>query len=252
MTECPADPLGPTDVPFRVAFVPGVTPDKWVRGWRDQVRRVPLDLVPTPECDQIAVLEDRADMSLVRLPVDQTGLSVIPLYSELPVVVVPIEHAIAAFDEVTVSDLADEHLLQDPAEVPEWGEIATEIRDGSRVEVPSLTAAESVETCAAGGGIVVLPMSVARLHHRKDVTYRPVIGVAETRIGLAWPTDATSARTDMFVGIVRGRTQQSSRTAAEQGQGREEKPKPSQPPRRSDNRSDNRSGGRRRRRGGRR
>lgn len=251
MTERPTDPLGPTDVPFRVAFVPGVTPDKWARGWREQVRRVPLDLVPTPVSDQIAVLEDRADMSLVRLPVDQTGLSVIPLYTELPVVVVPIEHAIAAFDEVTVADLADEHLLQDPAEVPEWREIATEIRDGTRVEVSALTTAESVETCAAGGGIVVLPMSVARLHHRKDVTYRPVTGVAETRIGLAWPTDATNARTDMFVGIVRGRTQQSSRTAAEQRQDREEKPKSARSPRRTDNRSDNRRGGKRRGRRGR-
>ena len=37
----------------------------------------------------------RADLSFVRLPVDREGLSVIPLYAELPVVVAPKEHEIA-------------------------------------------------------------------------------------------------------------------------------------------------------------
>ena len=57
-------------------------------------------------------------MCLVRLPVDRDGLHLIPLYDEQPVVVVAKEHPVAAYDEIDVADLADEHLLQDPDVVP--------------------------------------------------------------------------------------------------------------------------------------
>ena len=49
-----------------------------------------------------------------------------------------------------------------------------------------MTEREAVETVAAGTGIVILPMSVARLHHRKDVVSRPVVDLAPTSVALAW------------------------------------------------------------------
>ncbi len=198
--------------PLRVAFAPGVTPGKWSRIWAERMPRVPLELLPVEEQDQLSVLYDgRADMCFVRLPVDRDGLNLIPLYHEVPVVVVPKDHVIAAFEEVSVADLADEHLLQDPDEVPEWRDVAAELRDGSRLVVPEMTTKQAVEVVAAGSGVMILPMSVARLHHRKDVTYRPVTGVAESQIGLAWSADATDERIETFIGIVRGRTARSSR-----------------------------------------
>ena len=68
-----------------------------------------------------------------------------------------------------------------------------------------------VATVAAGTGVVVVPMSVARLHHRKDVTYRPVSDLAPTTVGLAWRADDDDERVQTFIGIVRGRTARSSR-----------------------------------------
>jgi DNA-binding transcriptional LysR family regulator len=199
-------------VPFRIAFVPGVTPGKWSRIWAQRERGTPLELVPTGESDQVSVLRERlVDMSFVRLPTDHEGLELIPLYRELPVVVVPLEHPVAAYDEVAVADLADEHLLQDPDTVPEWRDVAVEVRDGTRPELPAMTTREAIETVAAGTGIVILPMSVARLHHRKDLTYRPVTDVAESQIGLAWLSGTTDRRIETFIGIVRGRTERSSR-----------------------------------------
>lgn len=201
---------------LRVAFVPGVTPDKWARIWAERMPRVRLDLSPVEEAQQTAVLYDgSADMCFVRLPVDQEGLHVIPLYSEVPVVVAPKEHFVEAADEVTVTDLADEHLLQDPDQVPEWRDVATEVRDGTRVEVPPITVKQAIETVAAGVGIVIVPMSVARLHHRKDVVHRPVTDVAESRIGLAWRRDLDDDRVETFIGIVRGRSANSSRGRTE-------------------------------------
>jgi DNA-binding transcriptional LysR family regulator len=201
--------------PFRVAFVPGVTPDKWARVWAERMPRSPLELSPVEESDQTAVLHDgRADMCFVRLPVDRDGLHVIPLYEEVPVVVAPKEHFVEAADEVSLADLADEHLVQDPDLVPAWRDVATEIRDGSRVDVPPITTRQAVETVAAGVGIVILPMSVARLHHRKDVVHRPVSDLPLVPVALAWPVEADDARIETFIGIVRGRTARSSREQA--------------------------------------
>ncbi len=53
---------------LRVAFVPGATPDKWARAWRERTRE-PLELFLVEESEQRVVLEDgRADMVLARLP----------------------------------------------------------------------------------------------------------------------------------------------------------------------------------------
>ena len=54
-------------------------------------------------------------------------------------------------------------------------------------------------------------MSVARLHHRKDVTPRPVSDLPTTTVGLSWPVDRDDDRVQAFIGIVRGRTASSSR-----------------------------------------
>ena len=181
---------------LRVAFVPGVTPDKWGRTWGERMPHVPLQLLPVEEENQTAVLYDgRAEMCFVRLPLDpehQEGLHVIPLYVEVPVVVVPKGHYVEAADEVTHADLTDEHVHQ----------------------VPPLTPKQAVETVAAGVGVVILPMSVARLHHRRDVVHRPVTDEPETRIGLAWRRDLDDERIETFIGVVRGRSANSSRGTA--------------------------------------
>ncbi|MGZ4444443.1 MAG: LysR family substrate-binding domain-containing protein [Nocardioidaceae bacterium] len=203
---------GESATPFGVAFVTGVTPDKWVRTWRRRFPEQPLEMVPVAEDAQLDGVRDGSlQMAFVRLPVERDGLHLIPLYDEVPVVVVGKEHPVAAFDEVDVADLADEHLLQDPAEVPAWRDLATEVRDGTRYPVPPMSLRQAVESVAADAGILVLPMSVARVHQRKDVVAVPVTGVPTTTVGLAWPRDLEDPRTEQFVGVVRGRTERSSR-----------------------------------------
>src|SRR3546814_20311423 len=54
-------------------------------------------------------------------------------------------------------------------------------------------------------------MAVARLHNRKDVVHRPVLGLPTTRIGLAWLVANDDPRLETFIGIVRGRRETSSR-----------------------------------------
>lgn len=196
---------------FRVGFVPGVAPDRWARAWTDGTPRRPLDLVPLDEgMDPVALLRagDLA-MCFVRLPVDPEGLHLVRLYDEQPVVVVAREHPVAAYDRIDVGDLADERLLQDPAEVPAWRGVAP--ADVLRDDVPVRSRRQAVEGVAADEGVLVVPMSVARLHHRRDVVAVPVDGVPTSTVALAWLREADDDRSQAFVGVVRGRTAYSSR-----------------------------------------
>ena len=199
--------------PFLVRFVPGVTPDKWLRTWAARMPGSPIDARVVEEGDDAAdsLRRGGCSMAFLRLPVDQAGLHVIPLYEEIPVVVAAKEHPVAAFDEVDIADLADEDLLQDPGTVPEWEAVAT---GRPRPELARMSVPEAVAVAAAGSGVLIVPLSVARLHHRKDVVHRPVTGVAGSRIGLAWRADDDDPRIEAFVGIVRGRTERSSRGAS--------------------------------------
>lgn len=190
---------------LRLAFVEGATPDKWARTWRERERE-PLDLVPVSQAEQRAVLDDgRADMVLARSLPATDDLFAIPLYEEQAVVVVEREHPVAAYDDVEAADLVGEQFV-------------TGVPDGVRVEAeqlpfPAMSAREAVEVAASGTGVVVLPMSVARLHHRKDVVHRVVRDLPKTPVALAWRKDHDDARTQAFVGVVRGRTARSSRGA---------------------------------------
>jgi len=181
----------PTSAPLRIAFVAGVTPGKWLRIWDARMPASPLVASMVAEADAVAGLRDgSSDMCFVRLPVDRAGLHLITLYAEVPVVVLPKEHELTLLDAVTTVELADELVLSESSE---------------------LSAKQAIETVAAGTGVVVVPMSVARLHQRKDVTTRPVTDLPETEIGLAWLVGNEDPRLETFIGVVRGRTARSSR-----------------------------------------
>ncbi|MFE3291554.1 LysR substrate-binding domain-containing protein [Rhodococcus sp. NPDC059234] len=248
MTE-PAAPA-----PFRLAYVPGVTPSKWVRIWKERLPEVPLELTTTTATEAAAVLRDgAADAGLVRLPVDRTGLSVIALYSETPVVVVPKDHLVTAADAVTVADLAAEVVLHPLDDALDW-----ETLPGLPAAQRPDTTADAIELVAAGIGVLVVPQSLARLHHRKDLTYRTVTDAPESPVALAWPEDATTELVEEFVGIVRGRTANSSRgrgadepapkrTAAQKTAAKQARAGRSVTPDRRTSKSGKRSGGRGRR-----
>lgn len=188
---------------FRLGFVTGATPDKWARAWRDRERE-PLELVPVTEADQeTAIRAGVVDLALVRLPVDRDGLHLIRLYDEEPVVIASRDHFVAATDEVELADLAEEQLVRPHASG--WTPSAEQLT------WPEMSEQEAIETVAAGTGVVIVPASVARLFHRKDVVARPVPELDRTAIGAAWLVEHDDDRIQSFIGIMRGRTRNSSR-----------------------------------------
>lgn len=197
---------------FRLVYVPGVMPDKWVRIWNERLPDVPLTLTQVPaETAQGLLLSGDADAGLVRLPVDRTVLSAIPLYTEQTVVVVPKDHLVTAVDTVSPEDLADDIVLHPLDDVLTWESLPGR----PALERPATTA-DAVELVAAGIGVLVVPLSLARLHHRKDLTHRPLEQAPESGVALSWPEAATTDRVEDLIGIVRGRTVNSTRGRRQQ------------------------------------
>ncbi|GAA2617533.1 LysR substrate-binding domain-containing protein [Streptomyces axinellae] len=209
-----------SDLPpsFRLAYVPGVTPAKWVRIWNERLPDIPLDLIAVPSAEAAGLLrEGRADAGFVRLPVDRTFFSAIPLYTEMTVVVVPKDHVVTAVDEVTPADLADEIVLHPLDDVLDW-----DTRPGLPAKERPASTADAVELVAAGVGVLLVPQSLARLYHRRDLTYRPVSDAPASQVALSWPEAATTDLVEDFIGIVRGRTVNSTRGRAQAPAGRGE------------------------------
>ncbi|MFC8800236.1 LysR substrate-binding domain-containing protein [Promicromonospora sp. NPDC057138] len=203
---------------FRLAYVPGATPGKWASVWRERLPDVHLDLVQVEAAAVVPALEaGDADAAIGRLPVDKEVFSAIPLYEETSVVCFSRDHLLAALaDEEAVSsaDIADDPVWVPADDVlfaahPVPGVLPAD-PDGNPLErVP--TTADAVATVAANAGVAVLPMSLARLHRRKDVTYRPLVDGPTAPVGLVWPSDRTTDLVEELIGIVRGRTVNSSR-----------------------------------------
>ncbi|MGL5809127.1 MAG: LysR substrate-binding domain-containing protein, partial [Nocardioides sp.] len=200
--------VGPASTPLRVGMVPGVMPDRWVRRWRERRPDRELDLVPVAEEDQLAVLKDgRLHLCFVRGQSRSDRRHLIPLYDEQWVAVVPVDHVLTAFDQIEFGDLAGEHLVHPRTLISRWRELA-EVKPRNW---PPLSDREAIELAATGAGVAVVPASVARLHHRKDLASRPVADLPWVGVGLSWMADNEDAGIDYFIGIVRGRTARSSR-----------------------------------------
>lgn len=192
---------------FRLGAVPGATPGKWIDTWKMRVPHVPLELVPIEFASQRTALED-VDAALVRRPIDDAGaLHVIALYDEVTVVVASADSHLMAVDELTADDLAGEVLITPGDDVLGPLELPTVAPGFAQLEAT----ADAVATAATGAGIVVVPKSLARLHHRKDADYRPLLDAPTSSVALAWLRDRTTEDVETFIGIVRGRTANSSR-----------------------------------------
>ena len=174
---------------LRVGKVPGVTVTKWRGIWADRFRGVRLDVTDVDQPDQRQVLTSgQVELCFVRLPIDDDGLHLIRLYDELPVAWVSKDHVVAAADEVTLTDLANDTVL-------------------------TSATPHNIDLAALGEAVLYVPQSIARSQSRRDLVYLPITDAPPTTVGLAWLVDNPHELIEEFIGIVRGRTANSSRTA---------------------------------------
>lgn len=201
----PAPPPEPRE--FRLGAVPGATPGKWIGVWRERLPHVSLELREITVATQRDALDD-VDAALVRLPLASSDdVHVIELYEELPVVVTASDSHLTAAEELTLADLAGEIVI-----VPADDVLRARIPDAEPPAfAPPADTAEAIATVAAGVGVVIVPMSLARAHQRRDVDYRVLTDGPRSTVALAWLRERTTEDVETFVGIVRGRTPRSSR-----------------------------------------
>ena len=179
---------------FTIAFMPGITLTPVVRQLREHHPGLDVRMLRTGWHDQVEVLHDaRADVGLVRLPIDPAGLEIRPLYTEPRLAVVPSAHRLAGKESIHVADLAADHLLQDPDAVPEWRDIALELRTGKRPPVPTIDSVEEkLELVAGGQGIAVIPESTAHFYTRPGIEAIPVEDLGPNQVAAAWPVGRTT------------------------------------------------------------
>lgn len=216
-------------------MVPGVSPGKWLDRWQQRRPDVPFTVDVIEEAGQIGALEthqilfartDPAGLGADGAPVrGARGLLTIPLYEEQPVLVAPADHDAALVEEFPLAALAASELL----------------------DLSLLGYEQAVELAGNGAGVVVIPQAVARALARRDTVVRPLseeapedLGLASasgegdgepgvdpetiarlsepTRVWLCFSKEWQDALTgenhpviEEFIGIVRGRKEESSR-----------------------------------------
>ncbi|WP_375491418.1 LysR family transcriptional regulator [uncultured Jatrophihabitans sp.] len=176
-----------------VGFRAGIAVAPAVQLFAAQHPDVPVDVQRIEGDEQAQMLLDgRIDLGYVRLPVDETGLRIAPLYTESRVAVLPLSHRLAGKEEVTEADLAGELLVWN-ADLPQ-PTARRHPNAGYRVRGVD----ETLEHVAAGRGISFLARSATVFYSHPDVVYVPVPDVAPEQVCLAVAQSRVSPLVDAF------------------------------------------------------
>jgi DNA-binding transcriptional LysR family regulator len=132
------------------------------------------------------------DVALLRLPFPgQEDLRVRVLLTEPRWVALPANHRLAARDQINFPELWDEPFIAPPPETGEWRDywLAADERCGHPIRIGTVTNQPDVflTAIANGDGVALVPASAARYYGRPGITYRPVVGISPSRVGVAWP-----------------------------------------------------------------
>src|SRR6201995_5669317 len=178
-----------------VGFRAGITVTPAVRLFADRHPDILVDMQRIEWDDQAPMLLDgRIDVGYVRLPIDEAGLRVIPLYTEPRVAVLPSGHRLAGKEQVTQAALPNEPLV--------W-HVGTSTQPTRR---PHPNAGyrvrgvdETLEHVAAGRGISFLARSATVFYSHPDVAFVPVTDVAPDQVCLAVAESHNSPLVDDFL-----------------------------------------------------
>ncbi|MET8287868.1 LysR substrate-binding domain-containing protein [Streptomyces sp. NPDC051639] len=178
-----------------VGFRAGIAVTPAARAFEARHPDVVVDVQRIEGDNQAAMLLDGSiDVGYVRLPIDEAGLRVTPLYTEPRIAVLPAGHRLAGKEEVTETDLAGEPLVWhgDPSTQPTK-------RPLPNAGYPVRGVDETLEHVAAGRGISFLARSASVFYSHPDVVYVPIPDLAPDQVCLAVAASHITPVVDDFV-----------------------------------------------------
>jgi LysR family hydrogen peroxide-inducible transcriptional activator len=151
-----------------------------------RVSTVVVDATTTSLLPQLHA--SRLDLAVLALPVHDPDVETEPLFAEDLIVVAPVDHPLAALEQITVDDLARHDLLLEPAGTAFRDDLdrqataaGLELRTKAEVDGMRLVASLSFE----GFGAAVLPASAAPRWFAGGSKVVPVVGLTGRSVGLA-------------------------------------------------------------------
>jgi DNA-binding transcriptional LysR family regulator len=177
-----------------VGFRAGVAVTPAVREFATRHPDVLVDVQRIESDDQATVLLDgRIDVGYVRLPIDEAGLRVVPLYTEPRVAVLPSGHRLAGREQITEADLAGEPLVWD---VDSSMQPTRRPHPNAGYRVRGVD--ETLEHVAAGRGVSFLARSATVFYSHPEVSYVPIPDLAPDQVCLAMAESRTSPTVEDF------------------------------------------------------
>jgi DNA-binding transcriptional LysR family regulator len=188
-----------------VGFYIGEPVSRIVKALHSTHPEVTVEVVRIYWFDQpAALLDGRLDLAFVHLPIDDDGLTLLPLYSSPRLVLLPASHPLAGRDEIRLADIAGDPVVLHRGASPAWEAWHnTDPRPDGRRPRPGPFVGnleEQLEVIAMGRAISFLPTSVAAATQMPpDVVAIPAADLPPTEICLAWRAQRESSAIATFV-----------------------------------------------------
>ena len=152
----------------------------------------------------VVLREGRADLCVLRLPVDADELRYTVVWSEPRVAGFRSSHRLAGRREISIDELGDEPIVDLPSHRDYW---AVNPRPDGREPLwgPEVTSVEEMlEVVASGRAMCITGASVASFYRRPDVVFVPLRGVSPSEIAIAWHPEAVTPEARAIVDRLRG------------------------------------------------
>ncbi len=175
---------------FCVGFMAGITITPVTSEFAAAHPDITVEVCRTEWYDQAEmVLDGTVDVGYVRLPITERGLRLQRLYAEPRLAVLPDGHPLAAKDQISIADLADDPVIMHRGAIPAWDAFcnADPRPDGSHPRPgPAIRFMdEKLEHVASGHAITFLPASAAAFYVRPDIACVPVRDIPPHPVCLA-------------------------------------------------------------------
>ena len=136
------------------------------------------------------ILDGTVDVAYLRRPIRERGLTLLPLFTEARVAMLPADHRLAGKQDLVRADLDGETWLR--------------YADPGPDDVPIRGIEEKFEAVASGAGITLVSVSIAEQYSRPDITYVPVTDAEPDEVILAWEAVRRSSLIAAFVETAQG------------------------------------------------